>query len=229
MFYRPWPCWEDLRFNDDCDKAGLWVVKCNRYCFYKLQYQDWINSLALPRIYQWNKESKLEEQPPESELPKDLEESVILKHLRNLVDTEGPRYCFKGQIEDTGLEDGHTDTEDDVDMAGRGVSRSVNCPELILEQLEIETNEKRSSGVPVLILSYDYSSTLPMKSLLLLKESYCNTTEKIVFVVSAKQLQETRKLKDGLTLGDVRRGHFFPFVPYRNEQEKWRRCHFFSC
>ncbi|KAK2553917.1 hypothetical protein P5673_024614 [Acropora cervicornis] len=213
VFYRPWPCWEDLRFNDDCDKAGLWVVKCNRYCFYKLQYQDWINSLALPRIYQWNKESKLEEQPPESELPKDLEESVILKHLRNLVDTEGPRYCFKGQIEDTGLEDGHTDTEDDVDMAGRGVSRSVNCPELILEQLEIETYEKRSSGVPVLILSYDYSSTLPMKSLLLLKESYCNTTEKIVFVVSAKQLQETRKLKDGLTLGDVRRGHFFHLFP----------------
>ena len=40
VFYRPWPCWEDLRFNDDCDKAGLWVVKCNRYCFYKLQYQD---------------------------------------------------------------------------------------------------------------------------------------------------------------------------------------------
>ncbi|KAJ7381036.1 hypothetical protein OS493_004632 [Desmophyllum pertusum] len=23
VFYRPWPCWEDLRFNDDCDKAGL--------------------------------------------------------------------------------------------------------------------------------------------------------------------------------------------------------------
>ena len=213
VFYRPWPYWEDLRFNDDCDKAGLWVVRCNRYCFCKLQYQDWINSLTLPRIYQWNEESKLKEQPPESELPKDLEESVILKHLRNLVDTEGPRYCFKGQIEDTGLEDGHTDTEDDVDMAGRGVSRSVNCPELILEQLEIETYEKRSSGVPVLILSYDYSSTLPMKSLLLLKESYCNTTEKIVFVVSAKQLQETRKLKDGLTLGDVRRGHFFHLFP----------------
>ena len=213
VFYRPWPYWEDLRFNDDCDKAGLWVVRCNRYCFCKLQYQEWINSLTLPRIYQWNEESKLEEQPPESELPKDLEESVILKHLRNLVDTEGPRYCFKGQIEDTGLEDGHTDTEDDVNMAGREVNRSVNCPVLILEQLEIEKYEKRSSGVPVLILSYDYSSTLPMKSLLLLKESYCSTAKKIVFVVSAKQLQETTKLKDGLTLADVRRGHFFHLFP----------------
>ena len=43
VFYRPWPCWEDLRFNDDCDKAGLWVVKCNRYSFLKVQYKDWIN------------------------------------------------------------------------------------------------------------------------------------------------------------------------------------------
>ena len=152
VFYRPWPCWEDLRFNDDCDKAGLWVVKCNRYCFYKLQYQDWINSLALPGIYQWNEESKLEEQPLDSELPKDLEESVILRHLRNLVDAEGHGYCFKGQIEETGPEDGHTDTEGAVDMAARGVSRSADCPEGILEQLEIEKyvreELRRSSSHP---------------------------------------------------------------------------------
>ena len=213
VFYRPWPCWEDLRFNDDCDKAGLWVVKCNRYCFYKLQYQDWINSLALPRIYQWNEESKLEEQPLESELPKDLEESVILDHLRNLVDTEGPRHCFKGQIEDTVPEDGPTDTVGAVDIIGRGGSRSADCPIGILEQLEIEKHVRESSSVPVLILSYDNSSDLPMKGLLLLKESYCNTAKKIVFVVSAKQLQETRKLKDGLTLADVRRGYFFHLFP----------------
>ena len=211
VFYRPWPCWEDLRFNDDCDKAGLWVVKCNRYCFYKLQYQDWIKSLALPLIYQWNDESKLEEQPLESELPKDLEESVILDHLQNLVDTEGPEYCFKGQIEDTGREDDHTDTQGVVDIVGRGVSCSANCPVGILEQLEIEKYVREISGVPVLILSYDYLSTLPFKSLLLLNERYCSTTKKIVFIVSAKQLQETRKLKDGLTLADVRRGNFFHF------------------
>ncbi|XP_015748923.1 PREDICTED: uncharacterized protein LOC107328714 [Acropora digitifera] len=211
VFYRQWPCWEDLRFNDDCDKAGLWVVKCNRYCFYKLQYQDWINNLTLPRIYQWNEESKLEERPLESELPKDLEESVILKYLRNLVDAEGHGYCFKGQIEDTGPEDGHIGTEGAFDMDGRGVSRSANCPAGILEQLEIQKYAKKSSDVPVLILSYDYSSTLPLKSLLLLNECYCSTTEKIVFVVSAKQLQETRKLKGGFTLADVREGSFFHF------------------
>ena len=209
VFYRPWPCWEDLRFNDDCDKAGLWVVKCNRYCFYKLQYQDWINSLALPGIYQWNEESRLEERPLESELPKDLEESVILNHLRNLVDAEGHGYCFKGQIEDTGPEDGHIDTEGAVDKAGGGVSCSANCPLGILEQLEIEKYVRKSSGVPVLILSYDYSSTLPFESLFMLNESYCSTTEKIVFVVSAKQLQEARNRIDGLKLADVRRGYFF--------------------
>ena len=211
VFYRPWPCWEDLRFNDDCDKAGLWVVKCNRYCFYKLQYQDWINNLAFPCIYQWNEESKLEESPLECELPKDLEESVILKHLRNLVETEGQDYCFKGQIGDAGPEDGHTDTEGAVDIAGRGVSRSADCPMGILEQLEIEKKVKKSSGVPVLILSYDYLPTLPFKSLFMLNQSYCSTTKKIVFVVSAKQLQKTRILKDGLTLDDVRRGSFFHF------------------
>ena len=187
------------------------MVKCNRYCFYKLQYKDWINSLALPRIYQWNGESKLEERPLESELPKDLEESVILKYLQNLVDAEGHGYCFKGQIEDTGPEDGHIDTEGAFDMAGIGVSRSANCPAGILEQLEIQKYAKKSSEVPVLILSYDYSSTLPLKSLLLLNKCYCSTTEKIVFVVSAKQLQETRKLKDGFTLADVREGSFFHF------------------
>ena len=209
VFYRPWPCWEDLRFNDDCDKAGLWVVKCNRYCFYKLQYQDWINSLALPRIYQWKEESKLDERPLESELPKDFEESVILKHLRNLVDNEGPWYCFKGHVEGTGPEDGHTDTEGAVYIVGTGVRRSADCPVGILEQLEIEKYAKESSSVPVRILSYDCSSPPPMKSLHLLNETYCNTTKKIVFVVSAKQLQETAKLKDGLTLADVRRGSFF--------------------
>ena len=209
MFYRPWPYWEDLRLNDDCNKAGLWVVKCNRYCFYKLQYQDSINNLAFPCIYQWNEESKLVERPLECELPKDLEESVILKHLRNLVDPKGPGYCFEGEIEGTGSEDGHTDTDIAVDIAKREVSRSVDCAVAILGKLEIEKYAEDSSGVPVLILSYDYSSTLPSKSLRLLKKSYWNTTEKIVFVFSAKQLQETRNLKDGLTLADVRRGSFF--------------------
>ena len=211
VFYRPWPCWEDLRINDDCDKAGLWVVKCNRYCFYKLQYKDWINNLALPRIYMWNEESRLEERSLESELPKDLEKSVILAHLRNLVDTEGPSNCFKGEIEGTGPEDGHTNTKGAVDIDGRGFSRSADCPVGIVEQLEIEKTVKKSSDVQVLILSYDYSSTLPFESIFLLNESYCSATEKIVFVVSAKQLQETRKLKGGLTLADVRGGSFFHF------------------
>ena len=209
VFYRAWPCWEDLRFNDDCDKVGLWVVKCNRYYFYKLQYKGWINSLTLPCIHQWNEESKLEERPLESELPKDLEDSVILKHLRNLVDTEGPGNCFKGHIEGTGPEDGHTETEGAADIVGTGVSRSADCPVRILELLEIKKYAKESSSVPVRILSYDCSCPPPMKSVHLLNETYCNTTKKVVFVVSAKQLEETGKLKDGLTLADARRGAFF--------------------
>ena len=89
VFYRPWPCWEDLRFNDDCDKADLWVVKCNRFLFHKVQYNDWIKDLARPTIYVWKKDSFLEKRPLASELPKIVEEEIILDHLRSFVNTKG--------------------------------------------------------------------------------------------------------------------------------------------
>ena len=59
IFHRPWPCWEDLRFNDDCDKAGLWVVKFNRYHHLKLNYEDWIRDLHLPGMFFWDDNTKL--------------------------------------------------------------------------------------------------------------------------------------------------------------------------
>ena len=105
VFYRPWPCWEDVRFNDNCDKAGLWVVKCNRYSFLKVQYKDWINNLSPPKIIEWRDDSILEERPLVSELPKEFEESIILEHLRNFVNTQGPDKCFKGCIGEERIED----------------------------------------------------------------------------------------------------------------------------
>lgn len=214
VFYRQWPCWEDLRFNDDCDKAGLWVVKCNRYLFYKYQYKDWIKSLALPCIYQWTEDSTVADQPPGSELPKDLEEGIILEHLRNLIRTEGPDKCFKGhfgyscQEDDVACEQGGTNT------ARRRDSNSASNPMEILEQLEIKKLENTSSNrVPVLILSYNCGSNPPFECFKPLKESYCNPKKKIVLVVSANEVKETMTRKGGMTLAVVQDGFFFPCFP----------------
>ena len=175
VFYRPWPCWEDLRFNDDCDKAGLWVVKCNRYRFLKVQYNDWINNLALPCIFQWNEESTLEERPLASELPEDLEESIILEHLRNLIKIEGPEKCYKGQI--------------GYDQPGDG--RDKLAPTKIVEKLEANegTEDTFPNEIPVLISSY-CASNRTSKNMILLNSRFCATKEKIVFITSASDAME---------------------------------------
>ncbi|KAL9979245.1 hypothetical protein ACROYT_G016877 [Oculina patagonica] len=172
VFYRPWPCWEDLRFNDDCDKAGLWVVKCNRYSFLKAQYKDWINNLALPKIFEWNDDSNLEERPLSSELPKDLEEGIILEHLRNFVNMHGPEKCFKGCI-------GYESQGDIGDKA---------FPPRIVQQVNAKegTEEDFANENPVHILSYCVTNRL-IGNIVLLKSRFCNTKEEIVFVTNAKE------------------------------------------
>ena len=172
VFYRPWPCWEDLRFNDDCDKAGLWVVKCNRFHFHKVQYNDWIEGLACPSIFQWTENSKLEERPTASELPQDLEESIILEHLRKTVNNEGQDNCFKGQI-------GYTDTQN---------SDTAVCPTKLLEKLEIRDYTDQAL-IPTLILSY-CASDPNIKTLEMLEHLYCKVKEKILFVTSAEEASE---------------------------------------
>ena len=176
VFYRPWPCWEDLRFNDDCDKAGLWVVKCNRYSFLKVQYKDWINNLARPKIFEWNEDSILEERPPSSELPKVLEEGIILEYLRNFVHIQGPEKCFKGCI---GYDE-EGDIEDTVSP-----SRIVQEVEAIEGPEEVFIN-----GTPVLILSYCVANRTTLSNIVLLNSRFCSTKEEIVFVTSAKEAIE---------------------------------------
>ena len=168
VFYRPWPCWEDLRFNDDCDKAGLWVVKCNRYLFHKVQYNDWINSLALPSIFQWNEDTKLEKQPLASQLPNDLEESIILEHLNKLIRIEGPDKCFKGQI-------GYDHSKN---------SDTAVSPLKLLEQLEC-TGQDLDTSVPIRILSY-LASNPDIERLAALDRTFCHTKEKIIFLTCAE-------------------------------------------
>jgi len=172
VFYRPWPCWEDLRFNDDCDKAGLWVVKCNRYSFLKVQYKDWINSLTLPKIFEWRDDSILEEQPLVSELPKDFEESIILEHLRNFVNTQGPEKCFKGCI----------------GYARRERIEDTVSPARIVQEVEAK-QEPSAKGTPVFILSLSVGNRTT-NDIELLKSRFCSTKEKIVTVTSTKEVLE---------------------------------------
>ena len=189
VFYRPWPCWEDLRFNDDCDKAGLWVVKCNRYHFLKVQFKDWIHNLALLRIFKWNNYCTLEDRPcaNRSELPKELEEDIILEHLRNFVNIQGgPEKCFKDSI-------GHNPGEESEDtISPTRIVKRVKASEI--------TDEASTFDIPALILSYCVSNRRA-KYMNRLNSRFCNTKEKIVFVTSA---MEAMKRWPQVTLSTIR-------------------------
>ena len=170
VFYRPWPCWEDLRFNDDCDKAGLWVVKCNRYLFLKVQYRDWIQDLSHPNIFQWRRDSVLRDCPFSSQLNEDLEEHIILEHLRNLLMEAGPDKCFKDHL-------GYDRRDAQVDEL-----RTIR----LVDQVEAndDPEEALTTEIPVLITSY-CASNRTTKSMIELKSRFCDTKEKIVFIISA--------------------------------------------
>ena len=189
VFYRPWPCWEDLRFNDDCDKADLWVVKCNRFLFHKVQYNDWIKDLARPTIFVWKKDSSLEKRPLASELPKVIEEEIIMDHLRSFVNTKGHENCVKGQI-------GYDRPDDCEDQLS---------PTKIIESLDLQNYECKEFGstdeVPVLIVSYCASvANRSLRNATLLESAYCATQEKIIFITSAKDAIERWP---GLTLAFI--------------------------
>ncbi|CAH3170643.1 unnamed protein product, partial [Porites lobata] len=189
VFYRPWPCWEDLRFNDDCDKADLWVVKCNRFLFHKVQYNDWIKDLARPTIFVWKKDSSLEKRPLASELPKVVEEEIILDHLRSFVNTKGHENCFKGQI-------GYDRPDDCEDQLS---------PTKIIDSLDLQNYEWKELGstdeVPVLIVSFCASvANRKTRDMMLLISAFCAAQEKIIFITSAEDALERWS---GLTLATI--------------------------
>ena len=185
VLYRLWPCWEDLRFNDDCDKEGLWVVKCNRFRFYKVEYGDWINSHVLRGIFQWTEDTKAEKQLPGSVLPIDLEEGIIFEHLLGLVNVEGNEKCFKGEI-------GYSDSQD---------SDSDVFPMRLVERLRI--SKQVAKPVPILIVAYSVLDP-EIEDLSKLEKLYCLVEEKIVFIVSAKEAED--EWRNNMTLDYLDRG-----------------------
>ncbi|XP_015764011.1 PREDICTED: uncharacterized protein LOC107343000 [Acropora digitifera] len=171
VFYRPWPVWEDLRFNDDCDKAGLWVVKCNRYHFLKVHYNDWMQGLLLPRIFHWRDESVLQDRPLASQLPENLEKSIILEHFENLLKKAGAHRCFKGHV---GY-DRQNISEKDLPTLN------------LVDELKINDYAEKSgaNGIPVLVMSY-FASNRKFERMAELNNRFCATKERITLVVSAK-------------------------------------------
>ena len=171
VFYRPWPVWEDLRFNDDCDKAGLWVVKCNRYHFLKVHYNDWMQGLLLPRIFHWRDESVLQDRPLASQLPENLEKSIILEHFENLLKKAGAHRCFKGHV---GY-DRQNISEKDLPTLN------------LVDELKINDYAEKSgaNGIPVLVMSY-FASNRKFERMAELNNRFCATKERITLVLSAK-------------------------------------------
>jgi len=147
-------------------------VKCNRYGFLKVQYKDWINNLVPPKIFQWRDDSILEKQPLVSELPQDLEESIILEHLRNFVITQGPEKCFKGCI-------GYAQEERIEDTVS---------PARIVQEVEAK-QEPSAKGTPVFILCFCVGNRTT-NDIELLKSRFCSTKETIVTVTSTKDILE---------------------------------------
>ena len=175
VLYRAWPCWEDLRFNDDCDKASLWVVKFNRYFFRKLQFNDWIKDLKeLPDIFMWQEDTILQEEPTATELPKNLEKTIILHYIDELKKTN-ENQIFKGKI---GGRNEHCE--------------GANLPTEILSNVDAkEWNDAAcSDGGSVFVLSYDVGyfekSDWDLVDTLFTKPK----AEKMVFVINAEEGNE---------------------------------------
>ena len=52
--YKPWEVWEDLCLNNDCDRAGLFVVKFNRYAASIRNWSTW-----QPDLFIWDDDTNL--------------------------------------------------------------------------------------------------------------------------------------------------------------------------
>ncbi len=76
--YKPWPAWEDLTLNNDCDQNNLYVVKWNRYSFVKRAISDW-----LPKVFVWDEATKLADRPiPESD-PAERSVDILLNYIQS--------------------------------------------------------------------------------------------------------------------------------------------------
>ncbi len=82
--YEPWPVWEDLTLNNDCDQSGLFVVKYNRFLFIKRHIPSW-----LPDVYKWDDKTDLEERK-DGKADADRSLEILLSYVQSWAP---PQYC----------------------------------------------------------------------------------------------------------------------------------------
>ncbi len=89
--YEPWPVWEDLTLNNDCDQSGLFVVKYNRFLFMKRHIPS-----GLPDVYVWNEETDLQkEQDVKNNADRSVE--ILINHIQSWAPPKSCRECPDGE------------------------------------------------------------------------------------------------------------------------------------
>ena len=91
VLYRPWPCWDDVRFSDDCDLNWLWVVRINRFLLAKSSSsrECTVVDEVPPGVYEWTEETELVHSDTQGPVPSSEQEvSSLLIHLGQRVQDE---------------------------------------------------------------------------------------------------------------------------------------------
>ena len=76
--YKPWEVWEDLRLNDDCDQAGLFVVKFNRFAARVRNWSTW-----QPALFIWGEKTTLDMACDKKPVPAGDESNLLLKYIKD--------------------------------------------------------------------------------------------------------------------------------------------------
>ena len=76
--YKPWEVWEDLRLNNDCDQANLYVVKFNRYAASIRNWSTW-----QPDLFIWDGDTNLGVESTAELKPTSEESNFLLRYIRD--------------------------------------------------------------------------------------------------------------------------------------------------
>ncbi len=83
--FQAWPAWEDLTLNNDCDQAGLFVVKYNRFVCFKRNIPSW-----LPEVFIWDDQTILSTTENTNAKPTERSVDLLLKYIQS---SAAPKYC----------------------------------------------------------------------------------------------------------------------------------------
>ncbi len=109
--FEPWPAWEDLTLNNDCDRFGLYVLKYNRFVFMKRNIPSW-----LPDVYVWDKNTYLDHNECLRGKPADRSVDILLNYIQSWAP---PKYCHV-------LPEGTSECVQDMKCLRKTLQRSIS-------------------------------------------------------------------------------------------------------